>query len=70
MVGEGLEKEEIMAPSQFMAISSTYFNDLFLSNQRRYKAEAKKAEADKKPEEEKPEEAKVAKSYEVQKETK
>ena len=29
VVGEGLEKEEIMAPSQFMAISSTYFKDLF-----------------------------------------
>jgi len=29
VVGEGAEKEEIMAPSQFMAISSTYFKELF-----------------------------------------
>ena len=29
VVGEGVEKEEIMAPSQFMEISSTYFKELF-----------------------------------------
>lgn len=29
VIGEGAEKEEIMAPSQFMAISSPYFKELF-----------------------------------------
>ena len=29
VVGEGLEKEDIPAPSQFMAISSPFFKDLF-----------------------------------------
>ena len=29
VVKEGTEKEEIMAPSQFMVISSNYFKELF-----------------------------------------